>query len=46
MMKYKKGIISAILAVTVMVMAGLTGCGAKEDTAQKVETEAETQEVL
>ena len=44
MMKYKKGIISAILAVTVMVMAGLTGCGAKEDTAQKVETEAETQE--
>ena len=43
MMKYKKGIISAILAVTVMVMAGITGCGAKEDTAQKTETKEESE---
>ncbi|MCI6630819.1 MAG: hypothetical protein MSH20_08470, partial [Lachnospiraceae bacterium] len=43
MMKYRKGLLSAILAVTVMCMAGLTGCGTKADTVQKTETKEESE---
>ena len=43
MMKYRKGLLPVFLAVTVMCMAGLTGCGAKEDTVQKTETKEETE---
>lgn len=43
MMKYKQGILPAFLAVTVMLMAGITGCGTKEDTASKTETKDETE---